>query len=152
MENRTTAKRLEDRRSDTLTEEEQTEKCTIQLQANITDILHRETGSEDDKRTSELVARTQQHHHTMPGSLQKYYTTEDQLIRLTQKIQNGFQMNKDTIAVFVDLENAYDKVCRQGLFIKMRDAGIHSNMYRWIKIFLTDRAIATQIDGVTSTK
>ena len=32
------------------------------------------------------------------------YTTEDQLIRLTQKIQNGFQMNKDTIAVFVDLE------------------------------------------------
>ena len=42
------------------------------------------------------------------------YTTEDQLIRLTQKIQNGFQMNKDTIAVFVDLEKAYDKVWRQG--------------------------------------
>ena len=41
-------------------------------------------------------------------------TTEDQLIRLTQKIQNGFQMNKDTIAVFVDLEKAYDKVWRQG--------------------------------------
>ena len=45
-----------------------------------------------------------------------------------------FQKNKDTIAVFVDLENAYDKVWRQGLFIKMRDAGIHSwftsaNMY-----------------------
>ena len=61
-------------------------------------------------------------------------------------------MNKDTIAVFVDLEKAYDKVWRQGLFIKMRDAGIHSNMYRWIKNFLTDRTIATQIEGVTSTK
>ena len=48
MKNRTTAKRLEDRRSDTPTEEEQTEKCTIQLQANITDIMHRETGREDD--------------------------------------------------------------------------------------------------------
>ena len=80
------------------------------------------------------------------------YTTEDQLIRLTQKIQNGFQMNKVTIAVFVDLENAYDKVWRQGLFIKMRDAGIHSNMYRWIKNFLTDRTIATQIKEVTSAK
>ena len=44
-------------------------------------------------------------------------------------------MNKDTIAVFVDLEKAYDKVWRQGLFIKMRDAGIHSNMYRWINNF-----------------
>ena len=80
------------------------------------------------------------------------YTTEDQLIRLTQKIQNEFQMNKDTIAVFVVLEKAYDKVWRQGLFIKMRDAGIHSSMYRWIKNFLTDRTIATQIEGVTSTK
>ena len=40
------------------------------------------------------------------------YTTEDQLIRLTQKIQNGFQMNKNTIAIFVVLENAYDKVWR----------------------------------------
>ena len=80
------------------------------------------------------------------------YTTEDQLIRLTQKIPNGFQMNKDTIAVFVDLEKAYDKVWRQGILIKMRDAGIHSKMYRWIKNFLTDRTIATQIEGVTSTK
>ena len=48
MENMTTAKILEDRRSDTLTEEEQTEKCNIQLRANITDIMHRKTGREDD--------------------------------------------------------------------------------------------------------
>ena len=53
-------------------------------------------------------------------------------------------MNKDTIAVFVDLETAYDKVWRQGLLIKMRDAGIHSNMYRSIKNFLTDRTVATK--------
>ena len=45
------------------------------------------------------------------------YTTEDQLNILTQEIQNGLQMNKDMIAVFVDLETAYDKVWRQGLFI-----------------------------------
>ena len=56
------------------------------------------------------------------------YTTDDPLIRLTPKIQNGFQINKDTIAAFVDLEKAYDKVWRQGVFIKMRDAGIHSNI------------------------
>ena len=61
------------------------------------------------------------------------------------------KMNKDTVAVFVDLEKAAATVWRQGLFIKMRDAGIHSNMYRWIQNFLTDRTIATQIEGVTST-
>ena len=86
------------------------------------------------------------------AGIRSNYTTEDQLIRLTQKIQNGFQMNKDTIAVFVDLEKAYDKVWRQGLFIKTRDAGINSNMYRWINNFITDRTIATLIEGVTSTK
>ena len=61
-------------------------------------------------------------------------------------------MNKDMIAVFVDLETAYDKVWRQGLFINMRDAGMHSNMYRWIKNFLTDRTIATQTELDTQTK
>ena len=34
----------------------------------------------------------------------------------------------------------------------MKDAGIHSNMYRRINKFLSDRTIATQIEGVTSTK
>ena len=58
-------------------------------------------------------------------------------------------MNKDTIAFFVDLEKAYDEVWRQGLFVNMRDSGIHSNMYRWITNFLTDRTIATQTVGVT---
>ena len=48
MENRTTAKRLEDHRTITRTEEEQSEKCTIQLQANITDIMYQYTGREDD--------------------------------------------------------------------------------------------------------
>ena len=61
-------------------------------------------------------------------------------------------MNKDTIAIIGDRETSYDKVWRQGVFTKMRDAGIHSNMYRWIKNFLTDRTIATQTEGVTSTK
>ena len=56
-------------------------------------------------------------------------------------------MNKDTIAVFVDLEKSYDKVGRQGLFIKMRDVGMYSNMYRRIKNLLMDRTIATQTES-----
>ena len=52
-------------------------------------------------------------------------------------------MNKDTIAVFVDLEKSYDKVWRQGLFIKMRDVGIQQH----VKNFLTDRTIATQTES-----
>ncbi len=59
-------------------------------------------------------------------------------------------MNKDTIG---DLEKSHDKAWRQGIFTKMRDAGIHSNMHRWTKNLPADsRTTATQTEGVTSTK
>ena len=74
------------------------------------------------------------------------YTTEHQLIRLTQTI--GFPMNKDTNG---DLEKSYDKVWRQGLFTNMRDSGIHTNIQRWTNTFPADsRTTATQTEGVTS--
>ena len=70
--------------------------------------------------------------------------TEDQLFRLTQKIYDGFQEEKHTSAVFVDLQQAYDRVWRSGLMQKMRSLGISSHMYDWIKSFLTDRLIQTR--------
>ena len=54
--------------------------------------------------------------------------TEDQLFRLTQKTLDGFQDKKHTIAVFVDLQQAYDRVWRKGLLWKMTEMGIHGNM------------------------
>ena len=65
-----------------------------------------------------------EHNHIMTpchAGFRSSYTTEDQLNILTREIQNGLQMNKDTIAVFVDLEKSYDKGGRQGLLINMRD-------------------------------
>ena len=65
---------------------------------------------------------------TWQAGFRSSYTTEDQLNILTQEIQNGLQMNKDMIAVFVDQEKSYDKCGRQGLFIKMRDVGIQQHV------------------------
>ena len=36
--------------------------------------------------------------------------TEDQLFRLTQRIIDGFQRGENTTAIFVDLQQAYDRV------------------------------------------
>ena len=69
------------------------------------------------------------------------YRTEDQLFRLSQKIIDGFQNKHHTTAVFVDLKQAYDRVWRKGLLLKMRNSGIHGNMYRWLKAFLNERTI-----------
>ena len=40
--------------------------------------------------------------------------TEDQLSTLCQKIQYGFQDAKTTTAVFIDLQQAYDRVWEEG--------------------------------------
>ena len=78
--------------------------------------------------------------------------TEDQLFRLTQKIYDGFQQEKHTSAVFVDLQQAYDKVWKSGLLQKMRSIGVKSKMYDWIKSFLTDRLIQTRYNTSLSSK
>ena len=79
------------------------------------------------------------------------FRTEDQLFRLSQRILDGFQKKQHTTAVFVDLKQAYDRVWRRGLLLKMKNAGIQGNMYRWLKSFLTERTIQTRDnDGISS--
>ena len=78
--------------------------------------------------------------------------TEDQLFRLTQRILDGFQKEQHTTAVFIDLQQAYDRVWRKGLYLKMQNMGIKGKLYRWIKSFLTDRLIETNINDSLSSK
>ena len=78
--------------------------------------------------------------------------TEDQLFRLTQRIIDGFQKGESTTAVFVDLKQAYDRVWRKGLLLKLQNMGVKGNMYSWIKSFLTDRLIQTQMNDSLSSK
>ena len=78
--------------------------------------------------------------------------TEDQLFRLTQTVIDGFQGKKDTTAIFIDLQQAYDRIWRQGLLIKMDKLGIDGNMLKWVKAFLTNRTIQTQFEGALSPK
>ena len=78
--------------------------------------------------------------------------TEDQLFRLVQGVQQGFKEGKHTFGVFVDLQQAYDKVWRKGLLIKMQRLGIKGFMYKWIQAFLNNRTIATKHNGYTSSK
>ena len=78
--------------------------------------------------------------------------TEDPLFRLAQNVIDGFQAGKSTIAVFVDLQQAYDRVWRKGLLLKLHNTGVHGKMFKWIKGFLTNRTIATKCDGALSSK
>ena len=78
--------------------------------------------------------------------------TEDQLFRFVQETMDGFQDHRHTTAVFIDLQQAYDRVWRQGLFMKMNKLGIHGKMYSWIQAFLRNRTINTSLNGTISKK
>jgi hypothetical protein len=45
--------------------------------------------------------------------------TEDPIAYLAQDIENAFQDKKKTLAVFVDLTKAFDKVWEKGLLFKL---------------------------------
>ena len=78
--------------------------------------------------------------------------TEDQLFRFTQEVIDGFQKENSTVAVFIDLQQAYDRVWRKGLLIKMHKLGIYGKMFKWIQAFLKERTISTRLNNTTSSK
>ena len=78
--------------------------------------------------------------------------TEDQLFRLCQRIQDNFQQGNHTTAVFIDLQQAYDRVWRKGLLLKMQKIGVHGQLYKWIKHYLNNRTIQTKVNDALSSK
>lgn len=80
----------------------------------------------------------------------RHRSTEDQLALLAQEVENGFQEKKKTLAVFFDLTQAFDKVWRKGLLLKILQMGVSGNMYWWIKHFLLDRTARVKLDGILS--
>ena len=53
---------------------------------------------------------------------------------------------RKVLAVFLDLEKAFDLMWRSGVILKLTEYGIKGRSLKWIKDFLTDRKIRTKID------
>ena len=51
-------------------------------------------------------------------------STEDQITYIAQAIEDAFQDKKHTLAVWIDLEKAFDKVWEEGLKMKLRQANV----------------------------
>ena len=64
---------------------------------------------------------------------------------LTQDIENGFQQKMKALAVFVDLTKAFDKVWKEGFFVKLC-----GNMYSWIQSYLFQRSARVRLEGQIS--
>ncbi|GFX78671.1 probable RNA-directed DNA polymerase from transposon X-element [Trichonephila clavipes] len=80
------------------------------------------------------------------------HSTVDQLFYLSQTIINGFQEkpHEKTVAVFLDLSSAFDRVWRQKLVDIIHSSGIKGNALLLINDFLRSRKFSVKFNGVLS--
>ena len=84
------------------------------------------------------------------AGFRKHLSTEDQVAHIAQGIEDAFQEGSQTVAVWVDMEKAFDKVWHDRL--KMLKAGVSGKMYQWISHLLANRTARVQLQGHTSRK
>ncbi|XP_065672237.1 uncharacterized protein LOC136090057 [Hydra vulgaris] len=70
---------------------------------------------------------------------QKNLSTEHAIIELVDQINNGFNENKFTLGIFIDLTKAFDTVDHSILLEKLKYYGVINKDFNWIKSYLTDR-------------
>lgn len=74
----------------------------------------------------------------------------DSVAVLDQDIKKAIINKEAVIYVFLDIEKAYDSMWREGVLMKLHDAGVHGRMFYWIKDFLNHRTIQVRIEGIES--
>ena len=86
------------------------------------------------------------------AGFREHHCTEDQTTYLAQEIEDGFQQSKQTMAIWIDLQKAFNKVWTDGLLLKLKKCRIGGNMYKWIKSYLHNRRARVTIDSAKSKK
>ena len=80
-------------------------------------------------------------------------STEDQLLRITQAIADGFNRPRKagrTLLTLVDFSRAFDTVWKPGLLEKMMEKGVPVCSCRWISSMLEDRYARVHVNGSKS--
>ena len=83
---------------------------------------------------------------------QKYRSTMDHLIRLENTIRNAFAVDDHCIAIFFDLERAYDMTWRKGIIIDLYNIGMRGLLPKYIAEFLGERRFQVKVGNSTSSE
>ena len=77
-------------------------------------------------------------------------STTQALLSMISAIKAGYQDNKSTIAVFIDIEGAFDSVWRNSLIYQLWEAGLRGQLFIYICNFLNDRRTRSMVNSFTS--
>ena len=79
-------------------------------------------------------------------------STDDHLFRLSQPVMESFKRREHVVAVFLDVEKAFDNVWQNGLKYKIFMLDLLSKMTRWLSDCLVGRVIQVNVNGFLSDK
>jgi ribonuclease HI len=82
------------------------------------------------------------------AGFRKGRSVNDQLVRLSQAVWDGYQRREKTCLVLYDFERAFDKVWHDGLLLKLIGAGVSRTMVRWVQEWLKNRLSWVRVEGV----
>ena len=71
--------------------------------------------------------------------------TRDHILRLHDAVQKALVNKHNVVAVFIDIEKAYDMVNKTILLFKMLKLGINEEMWRFIQSFLSRRTFQVRV-------
>ena len=77
-------------------------------------------------------------------------STLDHLVRLETLIRNAFAAYQHFVAVFFDLEKAYDTTWKYGILRDLHNTGLRGNLPLFIQNFLDDRTFQVRLGTVLS--
>jgi len=78
------------------------------------------------------------------------HSTLDPLSRIEDSIRRALMQSDSCIAIFLDIEQAFDTVWHGGLLRKLQMMHVTGNLYNFIEQFLQNRKIAVRVNGTTS--
>ena len=88
--------------------------------------------------------------HQCQSGFRAKQSTKDCILRLHDDVYKAIPNKRSTLAVFLDLEKAYDRVWRDGLLYKFGSLGITGKMFRWIRSFLKNRTFQVRVGSTLS--
>ena len=76
--------------------------------------------------------------------------TLDHLARLINEVEKCRKYNRQTAAVFIDLQKAYDTIWREGAISELHKAGVTGQMFNYVLDFLKNRTFQVRIENSLS--
>ena len=84
------------------------------------------------------------------SGFRKGRSTIDQLVRLQHDVLYAKNRGRSVVAVFLDLEAAFDLAWHSGILYKLKKCGITGRCFIYVRAFLLDRKITVKVGDTLS--